>query len=65
MENTDKFVIERVKPRSVSFATVRIWEDTFLMLKELSKENNVYLCQLIHNMVLYCLEHLEVVEVEE
>ena len=65
MENTGKFVIERVKPRSVSFATVRIWEDTFLMLKELSEENHVHLCQLIDDMVRYCVEHLEVVEVEE
>lgn len=65
MENKDKFIIEKVKPRMASFKTVRIWDDTFVMLKELSDENNISFCQLVDNMVRYCIEHLEVVEVEE
>ena len=65
MEEKDKFIIERVKPQCTTFKTVQIWSDTFEKLKSVSDENNIRLCQLIDDMVTFCMERLEVVEVEE
>ena len=64
MENKDRFVIERVRPVCTTFKTVQIWTDTFEKLKAVSDENNIRLCQLIDDMVSFCMERLEVIEVE-
>ena len=64
MSEKDRFVIERVRPACTTFKTVQIWTDTFEKLKAVSDENNIRLCQLIDDMVSFCMERLEVVEVE-
>ena len=64
MSEKDRFVIERVRPACTTFKTVQIWADTFEKLKAVSDENNIRLCQLIDDMVSFCMERLEVVEVE-
>ena len=61
----DKFIIERVRPACATFRTVQIWGDTFEKLKAVSDENNIRMCQLIDDMVTFCMERLEVVEVEK
>lgn len=58
----DKFIVKRQSVSNVSFKPVQIRTNDFDALKQMQNDTGMNFVDLVHAMVVFCAERLEVVE---
>lgn len=61
MKNDDRWVIQK-QVRSQSFAPVYVGIEYHQKLKDLAKETHVPMRSILEQMVVFCLDHIEIKE---
>ena len=61
----DKFRIIKQPKVDDEFQILRVYTSTKVLIDKMAKMTGMKKVQLVHQMVLFCMERLEIVEVEE
>jgi hypothetical protein len=61
----EKFVVVRQRPKNPEFKAISVYKETKELILEMEEMTGVNKVNLIHQMVLYCMNNLEVKDSEE
>lgn len=59
-----KLIIKKEKKKLVTFKPIQIWTETHEIITDLCEETGLNKAALIHRMITFAAEHMEIVEEE-